>query len=136
MLQSLPGIFLFRLIYSVYSKQQNYGSCPSGEFGKGQQQEQEPRKSGPHYWGDADLNVSGSLRDDKRFPFAINIPLPQTIAKTASRPQRRPQPGCYLPLLLTLLRDAARGDARFSAEEEERLLLRWEASSPVRRRKV
>ena len=69
-------------------------------------------KAGPHYGGDTDLNVSGLLRDDKHFPFAINIPLPQTTARAASRPQRRPQSGCDLLLPLTLLRDAARGDAR------------------------
>lgn len=30
---------------------------------------------------DTDLNVRGSARDDKHFPFLINIPFPQMIAK-------------------------------------------------------
>lgn len=30
---------------------------------------------------DTDLNVSGSVRDDKRFPLMINIRFPQMIAK-------------------------------------------------------
>lgn len=44
-----------------------------------------------------DLNVSGSERNDKHFPFMINIPFPQMIAKL---------PVDHRSLLLTPLRDA------------------------------
>ncbi len=66
---------------------------------------------------DTDLTVSGSARGDKHFPFMINIPLSTDDCKAASRPQCGPRPGCYRLLLLTLLRDAARGGAGSSAEE-------------------
>lgn len=66
---------------------------------------------------DTDLDVSGLVRHDKHFPFTINIPLSTDDYKAASRPQHHPQSGCYRLLLLTLLRDAARGDARSSAGE-------------------
>lgn len=84
---SCPGVitpwhFLLCVIYSVYSKQQNYGSCPSSKFEKvrGRSRSLVIVKAAS-LRRDTHLNVSGSVRDDEHFPPMINIPFPQMIAK-------------------------------------------------------
>lgn len=47
---------------------------------KGQKHEQEMVKVAS-LRSDTDLDVSGYVRDDRHFPFVINIPFPQTTAK-------------------------------------------------------
>lgn len=51
---------------------------------------------------DTDLDVSGSVRDDKHFPLTINIPFPQMIVKLPADRSVLHSRGCYQFLLLTL----------------------------------
>lgn len=80
---SCPGVITpWHFLLRVISKQQNYGSCLSSKFEKvrGRSRSLVMVKAAL-LRSDTDLNVSGSVRDDKDFPFMINIPFPQMITK-------------------------------------------------------